>query len=104
MLKNSSGKPQARVERKKKNPGEFQGSVIFDSTSNSGGLDLDFLRRLLRLGLFGQFHSEHALLEACFDLVGVNTLWQFKAALERAEAALLQVIVLLFSSFSSCLS
>jgi hypothetical protein len=44
--------------------------------------DLDFLRGLLRLGLFGQFHSKYALLEARFDLVGVNTLRQLEVALE----------------------
>ena len=36
----------------------------------------------MRLGLFGQFHSKYALFEDCFDLVGVNAVRQFEAALE----------------------
>jgi hypothetical protein len=99
--------------REKRIPEEFRGS--FREEAISGSLDVDLLRRLLSLGLFRHFHGKYAFLEARFDLVGVNTLRQFEATLERAEAALLEVVVLLFlffsllflfffSSFSSCLS
>ena len=56
---------------------------------SSGGLDLDLLRGLLSLRLFGQCHSQHALLEVCFDLVWVNTLRNIEAAFERAKVTLL---------------
>src|SRR3974390_1679992 len=81
----------------RKEPRRLRGSVNFVGTRHivrSSSLDLDFLRGLLRLRLFGQFYSEHALLEPRFDLISVNTLWQFKAALERAKTTLLQVIIL----------
>src|SRR6516165_6668589 len=58
-------------------------------------LYLDLLRRLLSLGLLGKRQHKYALLEACFDLVDLNTFRHFEAAFERAEATFLQVIVLL---------
>src|SRR5512139_2823178 len=73
-------------------------SKIFyaDRRRHSSCLYLDLLRRLLSLSFLGKSQRKHALLEACFDLVGLNTFRQFEAALERAEATFLQVIVLLF--------
>jgi len=51
----------------RKNPAACGVQLYFDCIcqgDHSRSLDLDLLRGLLSLGLFGQFHGEHALLEA----------------------------------------
>src|SRR6516225_12178682 len=60
---------------------------------------VDLLLGLDRLRLLRKLDGEHALLEARLDLVGVNTFRQRKAALERTEGALTEVIVLLLLFF-----
>jgi hypothetical protein len=62
---------------------------------HSSCLYLNFFCRLLSLGLLGKRQRKHALLEACFDFVGLNTFRNFEAAFERAEATFLQIIILL---------
>src|SRR5215469_1421088 len=82
------------TKREPRDPG-VQLFWLHTKFSHSRSLDLDLPRRLLSLSFFGQFHNKHALLEARFDLVQVNTFRQFKTALERTETTLLEVIVLL---------
>src|SRR6516225_5360749 len=68
-------------------------------TSRSGCLDLNLLRRFLRFRGFRQRDLEHAILERRLDLAGVHALRQCEIALERAIAALGDVIVLLLLFF-----
>src|SRR5208283_4343663 len=44
-------------------------------------------------------YREHAVLEACLDLVGIDAVGHLKGALERAEIALTEVVVLLLLLF-----
>lgn len=53
-----------------KNPGRCRGFWIFHLSS----FNFDLLLWLDGLRLLGKPHREHALLEACFDLVGVDAL------------------------------
>src|SRR5581483_11442094 len=63
--------------------------------SRSRLADRDLLLFLLRLGRLRQGHREHAILEACRDLVGIDALRHLERALEGPEATLREVIVLL---------
>ena len=57
---------------------------VYDTRSRPGlsGLDVDLLRRLLRFGPLRKRNSQHALLETCIDLVGVDALRNSKVAFE----------------------
>src|SRR5271166_5503047 len=57
--------------------------------------DLDFLLRLDSLGLFRKRDREHALLKARLDLVGVDAFRHCELALERAEVAFTEIVILL---------
>src|SRR3972149_5603807 len=61
----------------------------------SGFLDRDLLFLLLRLRGLWKRHGEHAVLEACHDLIGVHAAWNLEGAMEGAVAALREVVVLL---------
>lgn len=57
-------------QRAQKNPGRRRGFWIFHLSS----FNLDLLLGLDGLRLLGKPHREHAILETCFDLVGVDAL------------------------------
>ena len=57
--------------------------------------DCDGLRALLGLGRLRKLHSQYALGEGRFDLVGINGLGQPEGALKRAIVALGEVVILL---------
>src|SRR6516225_3602865 len=62
---------------------------------NSGLFDRDLLFALLCLLRLRQRDGEHAILEICLDLVGVDAVRHPERTLERAIAALGEVIILL---------
>src|SRR5215471_19343875 len=66
---------------------------------NSGLFDRDLLFAPLRLLRLRQRDGEHAILEICLDLVGVDAVRDSERTLERAIAALGEVIILLLLLF-----
>jgi hypothetical protein len=83
----------------------FDGWLLAESTKNPGrcrgfgfvhlaSFDLDLLLGLDGLRLLGKPHREHAILEACFDLVGVDALRQCEVALEGADLAFMETVIL----------
>ena len=57
--------------------------------------DLDLLLGLDGLELLRKPHREYAILEACFDLVGVDALREREVALEGTDMAFMDIVVLL---------
>ena len=70
-------------------------TVRSNQSSGLGRLNLDLLLGLNSLRLLRNLHREHALGEACFYVVGINAFRQREAALEGADVAFVEVIVLL---------
>src|SRR6516225_1930695 len=65
------------------------------SARRSGLLDRDLLLAFLRLRRLRQRDGEHAVLEICLDLVGIDAVRHAERALERAIATFGKIIVLL---------
>src|SRR6516162_1614523 len=70
-------------------------SNFADSLDHSGLFDRDLLFALLCLLRLRHRDGEHAILEICLDLVGVDAVRHPERTLERAVAALGEVVILL---------
>ena len=91
-----SGSASLTISAENTSDGEPQqtfGSASFALRLKS--FDLDLLLRLHSLGLLWKCDREHAPLGARLDLVGVDAFRHCELALERAEMAFTEIIILL---------